>query len=133
MREGHPQRGHQAPVRHGRPAFRHGRTAWFAGCAATFVALLGPIDAAAKIGLLDGLKAPGLSAEDNESLGSPPDPTGSVSREHYVEVVNARIAVYERTRLRRPVSEMDATAFWDATESPIVDPQIAWDDRARRW
>jgi hypothetical protein len=107
--------------------------AWFAGCAATLVALSTPVGAAAEIGLLDGLKAPGLSAEDNESLGAPPDPTGSVSRKHYIEVVNARIAVYERTRLRRPVSEMDATAFWDASESTVVDPQIAWDDRARRW
>ena len=67
-----------------------------------------------KLELFRVLNGPGLSAADNESIGNPPDPTGSVSPLHYVEVVNARIAVYERERLRRPVADMDATAFWGA-------------------
>jgi hypothetical protein len=92
-----------------------------------------PDAAGTKLELFRGFNAPGLSAANNESLGDPPDPTGSVSRLHYVEVVNARIAVYERERPRRPVAQMDATAFWGTEDSTVVDPQIAWDDRARRW
>jgi hypothetical protein len=121
------------------------RAAWLvavaalAGTAACAAAAL-PAAAAAlpgaagtKLELFRVLNGPGLSAADNETIGNPPDATGSVSRRHYVEVVNARIAVYERERLRRPVADMDATAFWGADQSIVVDPQIAWDDRARRW
>jgi hypothetical protein len=106
-----------------------------AGTAAALPAAEAALPGAAgtKLELFRGVNAPGLSAADNESVGDPPDPTGSVSRLHYVEVVNARIAVYERERLRRPVADMDATAFWGADQSIVVDPQIAWDDRARRW
>ena len=117
------------------------RAAWLfaaaalAGAAAVLPAAAAALPGAAgtKLELFRGFNALGLSAADNESLGEPPDATGSVSRLHYVEVVNARIAVYVRERLRRPVADMDATAFWGAEASTVVDPQIAWDDRARRW
>jgi hypothetical protein len=114
------------------------RAAWLAAAAALAGTVAGaaaalPGAAGTKLELFRGLNAPGLSAADNESIGEPPDPTGSVSRRHYVEVVNTRIAVYERKRLRRPVADMNATAFWGAEDSTVVDPQIAWDDRARRW
>jgi hypothetical protein len=117
------------------------RAAWLvaaaalAGAAAALPAAAAALPGAAgtKLELFRVLNGPGLSAADNESIGEPPDPTGSVSRLHYVEVVNARIAVYERERLRRPLAAMDATAFWGTDDSTVVDPQIAWDDRARRW
>ena len=117
------------------------RAAWLvaaaalAGASAALPAAAAALPGAvgSKLELFRVLNGPGLSAADNESIGNPPDATGSVSRLHYVEVVNTRIAVYERERLRRPVAERDATAFWGAEESIVVDPQIAWDDRARRW
>ena len=106
-----------------------------AGAAAMLPAAEAELPGAAgtKLEIFRGFSAPGLLAADNESVGDPPDPTGSVSRLHYVEVVNARIAVYERERLRRPVADMNAPAFWGAEDSIVVDPQIAWDDRAHRW
>ena len=94
--------------------------------------LVNPAVATAALNVFRDLNLPGLAASDNESFGEPPDPTGAVSRDHYIEVVNARIAVFERDTLRR-VAERDATAFWDARPAAVMDPQIAWDDRARRW
>jgi hypothetical protein len=94
--------------------------------------LLLPAAASAALNVFRGLNLPGLAARDNQSLAEPPDPTGAVSRDHYIEVVNARIAVFERVTLRR-VAELDARAFWRAGFTGLMDPQIAWDDRARRW
>jgi hypothetical protein len=75
----------------------------------------------------------GLAARDNRNFGIPPDPTGAIGRQHYLEAVNPRLALYDRNALRL-VRARDAYAFWGRpTTVQIVDPQIAWDDGARRW
>jgi hypothetical protein len=82
--------------------------------------------------ILRGLDEPGLAARDNDSIGVPPDPTAAVSRDHFVQTVNTRIAVYDREL--DPVSDLDAHRFWHRPETvTMVDPQIAWDSAARRW
>lgn len=80
------------------------------------------------------LNKPGLSAEDNTSFGTPPDPTGAVGRRHYLEAVNSRLALFRRNDLRR-VRSRDALAFWgkQPLDGQVVDPQVVWDDSARRW
>ncbi len=75
----------------------------------------------------------GVAARDNRNFGIPPDPTGAIGREHYLEAVNPRLALYDRNRLRL-VRARDAYAFWRRPNTAtIVDPQVAWDDGARRW
>src|SRR3989442_6804255 len=52
------------------------------------------------IAVFNGLNQPGLTAVDNGiNQGTPPDSTGSIGPNHYVETVNTVIAVYQRSAL----------------------------------
>lgn len=79
-----------------------------------------------------GLIQPGLTAADNGlNQGTPPDTTGSIGPNHYVEMVNSVIGVYNRSDL----SLVSKTSFnsWLNTGQPLCDPQIQWDPSAQRW
>src|SRR2546426_3843804 len=53
-----------------------------------------------RIAVFNGLNQPGLNATDNGiNQGTPPDTTGSIGPNHYVETVNTEIAVYQRSAL----------------------------------
>ena len=51
--------------------------------------------------MVDGRNQPGLGATDNSpaNQGSPPDTTGAIGPDHYVEMVNSKVAVYARANL----------------------------------
>jgi hypothetical protein len=76
------------------------------------------------------LNQPGSAATDNTGQFAPPDTTGSIGPNNYVEMVNKRVAVYDRTNL----SQLDADSLDTfAAASGPCDPQIAWDNQAARW
>ena len=77
------------------------------------------------------LNQPGISATDSTGA-TPPDETGAAGPNHYLEMVNARISVYDRTTLASPPV---ATATEDAfvNSSGTCDGQIKWDQAAQRY
>jgi hypothetical protein len=88
--------------------------------------------AAADTGLFNGLNQPGLSAADEGYCCTPPDSTGAIGPNHYVEFVNTTIRVYNRALTQ--VSQLDMATFVAAPAGHNVsDPQIQWDPRAGRW
>jgi hypothetical protein len=76
----------------------------------------------------------GLGAKDNRNLGAVPDTTAAIGRRHYLEAVNSRIAFYNPRTLKL-VRARDHYAFWGMAPraGSIEDPQVVWDDGARRW
>ena len=87
--------------------------------------------------VFNGLNKPGLSFVDNGSFQTaPPDSTGSIGPNYYVEIVNSVIGVYSRSDL----SLVAKASFnpWlgvGGTPStvPLCDPQIQWDSSSQRW
>ena len=80
------------------------------------------------------LNREGLDAKDNANLGAVPDTTAAIGRRHYLEAVNSRIALFDPKTLKL-VHDRDHYAFWGRapTSGAIEDPQVVWDDGARRW
>src|SRR5438094_3186209 len=84
--------------------------------------------------VVPGMNQPGLGATNNSvaNQGSPPDTTGAIGPTHYVEFVNSKVGVYDRTNLGL-VSSRDLDAFVGRSGQRVFDPQIQWDQRAGRW
>ena len=84
--------------------------------------------------VVDGRNQPGLGATDNSAAnqGSPPDTTGAIGLSHYVEFVNSKVGVYNRSNLGF-VTSRDLDAFVGRSGQNIFDPQIQWDQQAGRW
>ncbi len=68
---------------------------------------------------------------------SPADPNGDVGPNHYVQMVNASVAVYDKsgTLLAGPTA---LSAFWTGTGTPCDgndrgDPVVLYDEAANRW
>jgi len=79
--------------------------------------------------LYNGLNKPGLNAA---GIGStPPDSTGAIGPNNYVEMVNSRIAVYDRSLNLIASTALDN--FVGNPGAPYCDPQIQWDPAANRW
>jgi hypothetical protein len=98
--------------------------------------LLIPSAARSLNAVYNGLNAPGLSAVDNGLFqSSPPDTTGSIGPNHYVEFINSVIGVYNRSDLSLAAK---ATFYaWlgvaNPSTTPLCDPQIQWDPSSQRW
>ncbi len=83
-------------------------------------------------GLFNGIDSPGISAADEGYCCTPPDSTGSIGPNNYVEFVNTTIRVYDRTL--KQLGQLDMASFVAApTGLNVSDPQIQWDPRAGRW
>jgi hypothetical protein len=83
-------------------------------------------------GIFNGLNQPGISAADIGFCCTPPDSTGSIGPNDYVEFVNTQIAVYDRSL--KQLSTLDMATFVAApTGLNVSDPQVQWDPRAGRW
>ena len=83
-------------------------------------------------GLFNNLNQPGLGVGDEGFCCVPPDPTGAIGPNHYVEMVNSLIGVYDRNNLSL-LSSMDSATFVAASGGTISDPQIEYDFVANRW
>jgi hypothetical protein len=89
---------------------------------------------ATETAVFNGLNAPGLRAVDNSAAnnGTPPDTTGAIGPNHYVEFVNSKVAVYSRSNLGS-IAQRDLDAFVGRSGENVFDPQIQWDPQANRW
>jgi hypothetical protein len=82
-------------------------------------------------GLFNGTNQPGVTAADEGFCCTPPDATGSIGPNHYVEFINTTIAVYDRSL--NPLSSQDMASFVGAGGLNVSDPQVQWDPRSGRW
>jgi hypothetical protein len=82
----------------------------------------------------NGRNQPGLGATDNSpgNQGTPPDTTGAIGFDHYVEFVNSKVGVYSRTSLGLTAST-DLDVFVGRSGENLFDPQIQWDQQGGRW
>ena len=94
----------------------------------------GPGGVTADAVVVGGLNQPGLGATDNSlaNQGTPPDTTGAIGTTHYVEFVNSKVGVYNRSTLGL-VSSRDLDAFTGRAGQSVFDPQIQWDSQGGRW
>ena len=96
--------------------------------------LLTPTPAKSLNAIFNGLNAPGLNIVDNGSFQTaPPDTTGSIGPNHYVEMVNSVIGVYHRNDLSLVVKTPFTTWLNIASSKFPCDPQIQWDPSSQRW
>ncbi len=83
-------------------------------------------------GLLVGLvNQPGFAATDEGGASTPPDTTGAIGPNHYLEMVNSLVGVYDRTLA--PVASLDLAFFTGFPGASVFDPQILFDGRSGRW
>ncbi|HEX9476022.1 MAG TPA: hypothetical protein VGA41_05150 [Candidatus Dormibacteraeota bacterium] len=91
-----------------------------------------PSTPATGTGLFNGLNQPGISAADEGYCCTPPDTTGAVGPNNYVEFVNTTIRVSDRSL--KQLSQLDMGTFVAAPAGlNVSDPQVQWDPRAGRW
>jgi hypothetical protein len=81
-----------------------------------------------------GLNQPGLAATNNSAAnqGTPPDTTGAIGPQHYLEFVNSKVGVYGRSNLGL-LGSRDLDAFVGRAGQDVFDPQIQWDQQGGRW
>jgi hypothetical protein len=80
-----------------------------------------------------GLVATGLRATQS-LFGVPPDTTGAIGPQHYVEIVNDAVAVFRRSDLARVRGPVPNETFMRAPAGTFVsDPQMQWDPQSGRW
>jgi len=78
-------------------------------------------------GFFNNLDRPGL----NQLTVAPPDSTGAIGPNNYVEMVNQQIGVYDRNL--NLLASSDNGAFMGAGSLSVTDPQIQWDPQGGHW
>ena len=96
--------------------------------------LLKPLPARSLNAIFNGLNQPGLNTLDNGAFQSaPPDTTGSIGPNHYVEMVNSVIGVYNRNDLSLVTKATFNTWLGVGFSAFPCDPQMQWDSSSQRW
>jgi hypothetical protein len=85
--------------------------------------------ASPRIAVYNGLNKPGETSALNPGF-TPPDSTGAIGPNHYVEMANESIAVYSRSL---NLMSRASLATLVGVANPWCDPQIQWDPAANRW
>ena len=94
---------------------------------------LGPTARKPLAAIFNNLNQPGLSASDEGNGVTPPDTTGAIGPNFYVEFVNQFVGVFNRTTLAR-VAALDLASFVGAPSGlATTDVQIQWDPQSNRW
>jgi hypothetical protein len=75
-----------------------------------------------------GKNSPGIASDQTVT---PPDSTGSIGPQHYIEMVNAQVGVYNRNLVL--LDQIDLDTFVGKPSDGQCDPQMQWDPQARRW
>jgi hypothetical protein len=74
----------------------------------------------------------GISAADEGACCTPPDTTGSIGPNQYVEIVNNLVRVYDRSLNR--ISDADLGTFAGTPAGlSTSDPQMQWDSQGNHW
>jgi hypothetical protein len=79
-------------------------------------------------GILNNTNGPGLS----QPTVAPPDSTGAIGPNHYVEMVNQEIGVYDRS-LNLLSTTDNGTFMGTGGAGSVSDPQIQWDGHGGHW
>ena len=79
-------------------------------------------------GIFNGTNKSGLS----ELAVAPPDSTGAIGPNHYIEMVNQQIGVYDRN-LTLLANTDNGTFMGTGGAGSVSDPQIQWDAQAGHW
>lgn len=81
------------------------------------------------------LNQPGLAAGDNQARnsGTPPDSTGAVGPNDYIEFVNSVVRIYSKADLTTAAATAQLDTFVGDTNNAVFDPQIQFDPVADRW
>jgi hypothetical protein len=101
------------------------------GSTATYEAYLSPTPTYRIAPGWQGIDAAGVSAADEGFCCVPPDTTGAIGPQNYVEAINTTIAVYDRGL--NLVASSDLASFSGAGSLNVSDVQIQWDPRSGRW
>ena len=90
----------------------------------------GPLEAphSPLAGIFNNTNASGLS----QLTVAPPDSTGAIGPNHYIEMVNQEIGVYDRN-LNLLSSTDNGTFMGTGGAGSVSDPQIQWDGQAGHW
>jgi PKD repeat protein len=80
--------------------------------------------------LFEGLNQGGMFGGGENTSVTPPDTTGAIGPNDYIEIVNSEVAVYNRATLGL-VRSMSEESFANSTST--CDGQIRWDQQAERW
>jgi PKD repeat protein len=104
-----------------------------ASFAAPLAGLQSPSAASPLVAGSGSLNQVGLSAGDNalRNDGTPPDPTGAVGPDNYVELVNSVVRVYDKSLSALSTTQLDD--FVGHHNDAVFDPQIQWDEQGQRW
>ena len=93
----------------------------------------GPAARKPSAAIFNNLNQPGLSASDEGNGVTPPDTTGAIGPNFYVEFVNQFVGVFDRNTLAR-VAALDLASFVGAPSGlATTDVQIQWDPQSNRW
>jgi hypothetical protein len=109
------------------PLFRGGLRARASSATTSSSRPLMPLIASGSV-LFNSLNKPGLPADNV----SPPDSTGAIGPNNYLEMDNAFIAVYDRNLNTVASTTIDNFAG-QLAGVPFCDPQVQWDNTANRW
>ena len=118
------------PARSGgkQPLFRGGVHSPAPTTASTATPARGPLIASGPT-TYNNLNKQGMPAD---GLEVPPDSTGAIGPNNYVEMDNSSIAVYDRNLNTVASTTIDNFAGAGAG-TPFCDPQVQWDNTANRW
>jgi hypothetical protein len=93
----------------------------------------GPAAREPSAAIFNNLNQPGLSASDEGNGVTPPDTTGAIGPNFYMEFVNQFVGVFDRNTLSR-VAALDLASFVGAPSGlTTTDVQIQWDPQSNRW
>jgi hypothetical protein len=83
--------------------------------------------------VFEGLNNAGMSAAESGGSTTPPDTTGAIGPNHYVEFVNGTgITAYDR-ELNKVSGPVALESFIGFPSDEVFDPQIQWDENWGRW
>ena len=128
------------PARFRRTVLHHalaGRPLRLGGVGALLMVVLAALGLRAATVLEIGQNFTG-SRSGTESDATPADANGAIGPAHYVELINGRFSVYDRTNGRR-VRTMTDLIFWKnagltlPTRFAVTDPRVIFDPDTQRW
>jgi len=88
-----------------------------------------PFTPSSQAAIFEGLNSAGMEGGGLFTESTPPDTTGSIGPNNYVELVNSQIGVYSRTLGLQATEGEDEFSGGEST----CDGQIRWDQQGGRW